>query len=128
MTAERVLEDTRSQSPSTRRFPKRPECYWVDLIADSLTCHHLLELVAGQWTGPRSWHRGPPCPRSRRIDLITDRSNGEQYVGKADGAERILGRWMSYARDRHGGNQALRELAAASAGDGISAARTSHAQ
>lgn len=32
-------------------------------------------------------------------------------VGKADGAERILGRWTSYARDSHGGNVALSELA-----------------
>ena len=45
------------------------------------------------------------------IYLITDSTNGKQYVGKADGAERILGRWTSYARDGHGGNVALRELA-----------------
>lgn len=44
------------------------------------------------------------------IYLITDSSNGKQYVGKADGAERILGRWTTYARDGHGGNVALREL------------------
>ncbi len=45
------------------------------------------------------------------IYLITDSSNGKQYVGKADGAERILGRWTAYARDGHSGNVALRELA-----------------
>ena len=45
------------------------------------------------------------------IYLITDSTNGKQYVGKADGAERILGRWTAYARDGHGGNVALRELA-----------------
>lgn len=44
------------------------------------------------------------------IYLITDSSNGRQYVGKADGSERILGRWTTYARDGHGGNVALREL------------------
>jgi hypothetical protein len=49
------------------------------------------------------------------IYLITDSSNGRQYVGKADGAERILGRWTAYARDGHGGNVALRELVDASA-------------
>lgn len=27
------------------------------------------------------------------IYLIADSSNGKQYVGKADGGERILGRW-----------------------------------
>lgn len=47
------------------------------------------------------------------IYLITDSSTGRQYVGKADGGERILGRWMQCARDGHGGNVALRELAAA---------------
>jgi hypothetical protein len=38
------------------------------------------------------------------IYLITDSSNGKQYVGKADGTERILGRWKNYASDGHGGN------------------------
>lgn len=45
------------------------------------------------------------------IYLIADNSNGKLYVGKADGAERILGRWTQYASDGHGGNQALRDLA-----------------
>jgi hypothetical protein len=51
------------------------------------------------------------------IYLITDSSNGKQYIGKADGAERILGRWADYARDGHGGNVALRDLARASVSD-----------
>ena len=46
------------------------------------------------------------------IYLIADRSTGQLYVGKADGGERILGRWSAYARDGHGGNVALRELTA----------------
>jgi hypothetical protein len=45
------------------------------------------------------------------IYLVADTSSGELYVGKADGTERILGRWRAYARDGHGGNVALRELA-----------------
>lgn len=45
------------------------------------------------------------------IYLIADTSTGQLYVGKADGGERILGRWATYARDGHGGNIALRELA-----------------
>ncbi|MCM3516578.1 GIY-YIG nuclease family protein [Nocardioides sp. P86] len=44
------------------------------------------------------------------IYLITDTSTGKQYVGKADGGERILGRWSTYGRDGHGGNVALRDL------------------
>jgi hypothetical protein len=45
------------------------------------------------------------------IYLIADSSTGQLYVGKADGGERILGRWTAYARDGHGGNTAMRELA-----------------
>ncbi|WP_211229567.1 GIY-YIG nuclease family protein [Nakamurella lactea] len=45
------------------------------------------------------------------VYLIADASTGQLYVGKADGAERILGRWTAYARDGHGGNIALRGLA-----------------
>lgn len=45
------------------------------------------------------------------IYLIADTSNGKLYVGKADGEERVLGRWSAYARDGHGGNMALKELA-----------------
>lgn len=50
------------------------------------------------------------------IYLITDTSTGRQYVGKADGGERILGRWRAYANDGHGGNKALKELARSTAG------------
>lgn len=45
------------------------------------------------------------------IYLIADTTTGRLYVGKADGGERLLGRWTAYARDGHGGNVALRELA-----------------
>lgn len=44
------------------------------------------------------------------IYLIIDTISGQQYVGKADGNERILGRWRAYAGDGHGGNVAMREL------------------
>ncbi|MBB2996477.1 GIY-YIG nuclease family protein [Paeniglutamicibacter cryotolerans] len=44
------------------------------------------------------------------IYLIADTKTGRLYVGKADGAERILGRWSNYAKTGHGGNVALREL------------------
>ena len=45
------------------------------------------------------------------IYLIADTTNGQLYVGKADGGQRIMGRWTAYARDGHGGNLALRQLA-----------------
>ncbi|OLZ56389.1 excinuclease ABC subunit C [Amycolatopsis keratiniphila subsp. nogabecina] len=44
------------------------------------------------------------------IYLIADTSTGQLYVGKADGGERILGRWTAYAKNGHGGNVALRDL------------------
>lgn len=44
------------------------------------------------------------------IYLITDSSNGKQYVAKADGGDGMLGRWRAYAGDGHGGNVALMEL------------------
>lgn len=44
------------------------------------------------------------------IYVITDATTGQHYIGKADGAERILGRWSTYARTGHGGNVRLREL------------------
>lgn len=44
------------------------------------------------------------------IYLITDARTGRHYVGKADGAERLLGRWTAYAGNGHGGNVALSAL------------------
>ena len=44
------------------------------------------------------------------VYLVADTSSGELYVGKADGTERLLGRWSVYARDGHGGNVELRSL------------------
>lgn len=44
------------------------------------------------------------------IYVISDARTGKLYVGKADGSERILGRWSAYAQDGHGGNIALRAL------------------
>ena len=44
------------------------------------------------------------------IYAISDACTGKLYVGKADGSERILGRWTTYAQDGHGGNKALKLL------------------
>lgn len=89
-----------------------------------LSYHELGEMIAdhryADWRVALSEVQG--------IYLITDTTNGKQYVGKADGAERILGRWMSYARDGHGGNVALRDLAFASVGDEDAKVRTDHAR
>lgn len=44
------------------------------------------------------------------VYLISDTSNGKHYVGKASGAEMILGRWKSYVKTGHGDNVELRKL------------------
>ncbi|MFQ4149761.1 GIY-YIG nuclease family protein [Arthrobacter sp. LAPM80] len=44
------------------------------------------------------------------IYLIADTKTEHLYVGNADGAQRILGRWSEYAKTGHGGNVALSEL------------------
>src|SRR5690606_31993547 len=43
------------------------------------------------------------------VYLLVDVETGQQYVGSAKGAESLLGRWMDYASDGHGGNAALIE-------------------
>lgn len=48
------------------------------------------------------------------VYLITDTSDGRQYVGKADGADSISQRWAAYAANGHGSNRDLRGLNAAS--------------
>lgn len=45
------------------------------------------------------------------IYLIADTHNGKLYVGKADGAEGVLGRWREYAANGHGNNTAMIPLA-----------------
>ncbi len=87
-----------------------------------LSYHELCDMV----DNPRyaDW-----CAALREVQgiyLITDSTNGKQYVGKADGTQRILGRWTTYARDGHGGNVELRSLAYDSAGG--EAIKTDHAR
>jgi hypothetical protein len=44
------------------------------------------------------------------IYLITDRSTGRHYVGKADGENGLWQRWCAYVGNGHGGNKELIEL------------------
>lgn len=71
-----------------------------------LTYDELRKVVAdrsyGLWRAALSEVQG--------IYAISDARTGQLYIGKADGNERILGRWAAYAQDGHGGNIALREL------------------
>lgn len=45
----------------------------------------------------------------RGIYLIFDVGSSKAYVGSAYGHENILGRWLNYSRDGHGGNKLLRQ-------------------
>lgn len=54
------------------------------------------------------WHSALSAVKG--VYLITDSSNGMQYVGKADGSEGVFGRWKAYANDGHGDNVALKDL------------------
>jgi hypothetical protein len=44
----------------------------------------------------------------RGIYYICDTSDGKGYVGSAAGADNLLGRWLNYAAQGHGGNHLLR--------------------
>ncbi len=90
-----------------------------------LTHHELTEMVESHryadWRVALSQVQG--------IYLITDSSTGKHYVGKADGGERIIGRWRCYAKDGHGGNVALRDPARASSRvAGMSSPTTDHSR
>jgi hypothetical protein len=55
------------------------------------------------------WHSALSAVKG--IYLVTDSSNGKQYVGKADGNGGIFARWSAYAADGHGSNKELVGLA-----------------
>jgi hypothetical protein len=44
------------------------------------------------------------------VYLIVDTSNGKMYVGSAYGEHMLLGRWLSYVLNGHGGNVELKKL------------------
>lgn len=71
-----------------------------------LTFDELRKVVTDRWHAP--WRAALSSVQG--IYAILDTRTGQLYVGKADGKERILGRWTSYSQDGHGGNVALKEL------------------
>lgn len=91
-----------------------------------LRWHELQDVVAD----PRYADWRAALSEVQGIYLITDSSTGKQYVGKADGGERLIGRWSAYARNGHGGNVALRELARAAkeAGTALDGSVEEHAR
>lgn len=71
-----------------------------------LTFEELRRVVSERWYSTYRAALGSV----QAIYAISDSRTGQLYVGKADGSERLLGRWAAYAQDGHGGNKALREL------------------
>lgn len=59
-----------------------------------------IEGLPAAWTAALSASRG--------VYLLTCPKTREQYVGSATGADGLHGRWLSYARDGHGGNVGLK--------------------
>jgi hypothetical protein len=55
---------------------------------------------------PKGWRDA--LRSSRGVYLLTCPRTKEQYVGKADGADGFLSRWLFYAESGHGGNVGLK--------------------
>lgn len=53
----------------------------------------------------RQWHT--MLSSVNGVYLITDLTDGSQYIGSAYGKDGILGRWIEYVRTHHGGNDKL---------------------
>lgn len=83
------------------KFPGYPDCivFYDDLVKimtyvdTHRDWHTMLRAVAG-------------------VYLIVDTQTGKQYVGSAYGEGGLLGRWMTYSANGHGGNEKLIELLA----------------
>lgn len=85
------IEAISLESQFARQMPS-----WDELVL----AWHELAVLPSAWSAALSQWRG--------IYLITDTSDGRQYVGSAYGSENILQRWRGYARTGHGGNKHLR--------------------
>jgi hypothetical protein len=59
--------------------------------------------------GKDSWQTA--LKNQKSVYLITDKNNGKMYVGSASGQNMLLGRWLEYLDNGHGGNKQLKELA-----------------
>jgi hypothetical protein len=75
---------------------------------DVLLTHNELRKIIANPEANREWHRALGSVAG--VYLITDLSDGRQYVGSAYGAGGILSRWKTYARTAHGGNKMLEDL------------------
>lgn len=83
-----ILEESAFSAPP-------PDWHEIDLSVAQLA------VLPENWRARLSEWRG--------IYLIFDAQDGKSYVGSAYGRDNLLGRWLTYARDGHGGNRELRE-------------------
>lgn len=72
-----------------------------------LTYQELKEIVEDNLTYA-DWHTALSSVYA--IYLIVDKTDGEQYVGSAYGAEGLLQRWSTYVNTKHGNNKKIRKL------------------
>ena len=72
-----------------------------------LTYEELKEIVEDS-TVYENWHTALSSVYA--IYLITDRTNGKQYVGSAYGKGGLLSRWTCYVDTKHGNNKGVKEL------------------
>jgi hypothetical protein len=65
-----------------------------------------LQNIVAHPSANREWHR--MLSSVAGIYLILDKTTGKQYVGSAYGEHGIMGRWRSYSKSGHGGNEQLK--------------------
>lgn len=78
-----------------------------DYLGFTLT-HSELKYLYSEPEANREWRARLSAVAGVYLVLAT--TTGQQYVGSADGVEGFWGRWASYAKDGHGGNELLRDL------------------
>ena len=85
--------------PERRTIGHFPGYKRVDITKEQL------DLVVKQC--PETWRAALASVKG--VYLISDTAKGKLYVGKADGADGVWGRWCCYANTGHGGNKALKK-------------------
>ncbi|ASS66968.1 GIY-YIG nuclease family protein [Paenibacillus sp. RUD330] len=87
-----------------------PEGYVKDFpgFDDVLLTFNELHTIINNPNSNRIWHS--MLSSVAGVYLITDFTDGNQYVGSASGKNGILGRWKDYSTSFHGGNAKLVSL------------------
>ncbi|MBL8281952.1 MAG: GIY-YIG nuclease family protein [Acinetobacter junii] len=99
---------------------------WANTIIDECEVHQLLpdifdnDIFPGYENVNISWQEltrviekeswKTALQNQKAVYLITDISNGKQYVGSAYAENMLLNRWQNYVKSRYGGNVQLKQL------------------